>query len=412
MKILVYGINFAPELTGVGKYTAEMAGWLVARGHEVRVVTACSYYPQWRVDGKNGYQRETIDGAELWRCPLYVPSKPNGIKRIFHLISFALSSFPIILRHTTWRADLVWVVEPAIVCLPGALIVAYLSGSKTWLHVQDFEVDAAFELGLVKSSMLRNLLLAGERLMMNCFDKVSTISARMVSLLHAKGIHREKITFFPNWVDTTIIRPLSNEEHLRSTSVRECYRKEWGIQDSAVIVLYSGNMGYKQGLEIVVEVARRLSKHQDIFFVLCGNGVAYSYLRKLAEGLDNVQWIPLQPFCLLNDLLNTADIHLLPQKACTADLVMPSKLTGIFASGRPVIAIAEPRTEIFDVVARSGGGFTVMPGDIKGLASSIMGLAQNPAQRIQLGGAAREYAIKNLDRNLILADFEKLVLGL
>jgi colanic acid biosynthesis glycosyl transferase WcaI len=123
MKILLYGINFAPELTGIGKYTGEMAAWLVAQGHDVRVVTAPPYYPAWAVSpGYSGrtYRTEDWHGAKVLRCPLWVPSQPGGLKRLLHLASFALSSLPVMLGQVFWRPQVVWVVEPALFCAPTA----------------------------------------------------------------------------------------------------------------------------------------------------------------------------------------------------------------------------------------------------------------------------------------------------
>ena len=111
MKILLYGINFAPELTGIGKYTGEMAAWLAAQGHAVRVVTAPPYYPAWAVSAGHSGKRWVFEewrGVRVWRCPLWVPPQPGGLKRLLHLASFALSSLPVMLRQVFWRADVVW----------------------------------------------------------------------------------------------------------------------------------------------------------------------------------------------------------------------------------------------------------------------------------------------------------------
>ena len=151
MKILLHGINFAPELTGIGKHTGEMAAWLAARWHVVRVVTAPPYYPDWQVaDGysSRSCRRHTWQGLDVWRCPLWVPVRPGGLKRLLHLASFALGSLPVMLRQIVWRPDGVWMVEPALLCAPAALGVVRLGGARALLHIQDFEVDAAFDLGL------------------------------------------------------------------------------------------------------------------------------------------------------------------------------------------------------------------------------------------------------------------------
>jgi colanic acid biosynthesis glycosyl transferase WcaI len=203
MKILLYGINFAPELTGIGKYTGELAAWLVSRGHDVRVVSAPPYYPAWAVSPgySNAYRTEAWQGVRLVRCPLWVPRQPGGAKRLVHLASFALSSLPVMLAQVLWRPKLVWVVEPALFCAPAAVAVARLRGARAWLHVQDFEVDAAFDLGLLKGQRIRALVAGVERWLMRRFDVVSTISQRMHQRLLAKGVDAPEARLAVNWVD-------------------------------------------------------------------------------------------------------------------------------------------------------------------------------------------------------------------
>ena len=137
MKILVYGINYSPELTGIGKYTGEMVEWLAAQGHEVRVITAPPYYPQWQV-GENysawRYKREE-GAATVWRCPLYVPKQPSTLKRLLHLSSFAVSSFFPLMAQRRWKPDRIIGVVPTLFCTPGMRLLAKLSGARTVLHL-------------------------------------------------------------------------------------------------------------------------------------------------------------------------------------------------------------------------------------------------------------------------------------
>lgn len=130
MKILVYGINYSPELTGIGKYTGEMVAWMAQQGHDVRVITAPPYYPQWKVNGRYSswrYRREEGD-AIVWRCPLYVPEQPSTLKRLLHLGSFALSSFFPLLAQRRWKPDRIIGVVPTLFCTPGMRLLAKLSG--------------------------------------------------------------------------------------------------------------------------------------------------------------------------------------------------------------------------------------------------------------------------------------------
>jgi colanic acid biosynthesis glycosyl transferase WcaI len=397
-RILIYGINFPPEQIGVGKYTGEMAAWLARRGDELRVVTAPPYYPEWRVrDGYtgSGYRIEQWQGMKVWRCPVWVPDRLTGAKRILHLLSFALSSAPVMLRQVFWRPDIVWVVAPSLMCAPAAWLAARLSGAKAWLHVQDLEVDVAFELGILRRPWVGALALRVERWLLRRFDRISTISARMAETLLDKGVPATRVTVLENWVNLDIVVPMKEPSALRRTL---------GIKAETCIVLYSGNMAEKQGLEIVVEAAHRLREREHITFILCGEGPARARLVQLTAGLPNIRFLALQPAERLNELLNLADIHLLPQRAEVADLVMPSKLTNMLASGRPVVATAAPGTQVDQAVRRCG--IVVPPGDVDAFAGAIELLAGNSSRRNELGRRGREYAESNWARDEILARFE------
>jgi colanic acid biosynthesis glycosyl transferase WcaI len=405
VRILIYGLNFFPELTGIGKYTGELAERLAQQGHAVYVVTAPPYYPAWKVAAPYQswvYRHQRMGHLSVLRCPLWVPRRPSGLKRILHLASFALSSFPIVLAQAVRRRPaIVWTVEPALFCAPAAVLAARLCNARTWLHIQDFEADAAFDLGLVKSRRMQRWVAGVERWLTGRFDCVSTLSDKMVERLLTKGISAPQIFLLPNWVDTAVVSPLDRPSILRS---------ELAIGAQEIVALYAGNMGEKQGLEIVLEAARTLEAEPALRFVMCGQGAAYGRLRKLGEGLKNVLWIPLQPAERLNELLNLADLHLLPQRADAADLVMPSKLTGIFASARPVVATATEGTEVWQVV--QGRGLTVEPGNGGAFAAAICSLAKDPARRQALGAAARVYAVEHLDKETVLNRFERELLTL
>ena len=405
MRILIYGINFAPELTGIGKYSGEMAEWLATQGHDIRVIAAPPYYPEWKVgQGYSSwcYKREfardkgqrASNNLVVWRCPLWVPAKPSGVKRLIHLASFALSSLPVMLCQMIWRPHVVIVIEPSLMCAPTALLIAKMCNAKSWLHVQDFEVDAAFELGILKSGWLRTAALFIELRLMRSFDMVSTISHRMLSMLIEKGVGPVKTAYFPNWVDLNEIFPLKQESRLRN---------EFGIPPGRFVALYSGNMGEKQGLEIVLEAASRLVSHPEMQFVLSGEGAARARLFEAYRHLPNVMWLPLQQAARLNDLLNMADVHLLPQRADVADLVMPSKLSGMLASGRPVLGTARAGTQLAELVASCG--IVVEPGDIQGFVEGLLELAHSPQIRSELGSATRN-AAQAWDKTIVLHRFE------
>jgi len=398
MRLLLYGLNFAPEPTGVGKFSGEMAAWLAARGHELRAVVAPPYYPVWRRDRSFPPFREEIwQGVRVYRAPLYVPDRPTGTTRVAHLLSFAAASLPLAWWHAvSFHPEVLIAVAPTLMTAPGAMAAAALTGAKTWLPVQDFETDAAFGLGLLGGSGPREAALASERLILRRFNRVSTISEPMRRSLIMKGVAPDRTRLLPNWTDLTSIRPFDSTSPLRA---------ELGIPADTVVALYAGTLGEKQGLEILAEVASRLESPPEMVIAVAGDGPGRTRLAEAAASSPRLRLLPLQPIERLNDLLNLADMHLLPERAEAADLVMPSKLGGMLASGRPVIAAVRPDGAIATAVADAG--IVVPPGDAAAIATAIVQLARDPAHRSALGRAARGIAERNWDRDAILQRFEK-----
>ena len=401
MRILIHGLNYAPEPTGIGKFTGEMAEWLAGRGHSVEIVTSPPYYPGWRIGA--GYsswrwRKETIAGVTVYRCPLYVPASPRGMTRLLHLLSFAASSLPVALcRSLIFRPQAVIAVAPALVSVPGSWIAARLAGASAFLHIQDFEIDAAFALGIVSGGGMRRLALGLESWLLRRFDRVSSITPAMVDRLAEKGVATERRFLFPNWVDTTAIHPAPS-----------ALRASLNLPPGSVVALYSGNMGEKQGVETLADVARLLAGTQ-VHLLLAGAGAAAPRLAKATSGMAQVHWLAIQPAERLNDLLNAADIHLLPQRADAADLVMPSKLAFMLASGKPVVAGAAAKTALARAV--EGCGIAVAPGDANAMAAAIVELAGDEPRRRRLGERARQRALAEWDREAILSAYEKALLG-
>jgi len=402
LRILIYGLNYAPELTGIGKYTGEMSSWLASRGHEVRVVTAPPYYPAWSIrEDYRGrlYRTEKIVGEPIvYRTPLYVPAKPTGLKRMAHLFSFMLGSLPVMLRQIFWKPQIVFTVEPTFFGAPLALLVAQAAESASWLHVQDFEVDAAFDLGLLPAKgPVHALALGLEEFFTQSFTRVSSISHKMVERALGKGVPVARTILFPNWVDVDAIRP-------QPLGASNSFREELGLEEK-IVILYSGNMGAKQGLELLAPLAEAFENDGRVHFLFCGDGAFRPQLETLVGHRPNVTLLPLQPFARLNDLLNAADIHLLPQRAGAADLVMPSKLTGMLSSGRPVIATADAGTQVAHVV--EGCGLVVPAEDALALNAAVQRLIDDESLRRQLGEAARVYAVEHLGKEQVLEEFER-----
>jgi colanic acid biosynthesis glycosyl transferase WcaI len=385
MRVLIVGLNYAPEKVGIAVYTTGMAEALAAEGQEVRVIAGQPYYPAWRImDGHNAWSFSSGEenGVSVTRVPHYIPAKPTGLKRLLHHASFAAAAVvPALWNGLVWRPEVVLTVAPSLIAAPVARVAAFLAGARSWLHVQDFEVEAAFATGLMgERGTAARLARRFETAVLKSFAQVSAISPEMCRRLIDKGVPRHRVTEFRNWADTDAIRPMT---------VPSPYREEWNIETEHV-ALYSGNIANKQGIDIVLDAARLLAHRGDLTFVICGEGPNRAPLEAKAQGLGNIRFQNLQPKDRLNDLMGLATIHLLPQLAGAADLVLPSKLTNMLASGRPVVATAAEGTGLAREV--EGCGVVVPPGDAEAFAGGIAELLDDAASYAAAAGAARRRA--------------------
>ena len=410
MKLLIYSLNYSPELTGIGKYNGEMSGWLVNNKADVQVISAKPYYPEWKVHpdySDFGYKTSVENDVLVTRCPLYVPAKPTALKRIVHLASFALTSALALISKlfsSKTRPDVLFVVQPTLFITPIALLFAKLAGAKTVLHIQDYEVDAMFGLGLASDgSFLSRIAYGVETWLMRRFDVVSTISFSMMEKAKQKGVNVAKMLFFPNWADTDFVTPDVDGSVLRN---------KWGLSDSDQVILYAGNLGAKQGLEMVLEAAAKYqedSRYQTVKFVFVGAGAHIDSLKQQAAELQlaNVIFKPLQAWEDVPAMLSMADIHLVIQKKGAADAVLPSKLTNILSAGGYSVVTAETDTELGKIAVKYPGMYTLAePENLEAFITALdVELGRLEKGVTAYNAIARLYAEKNLNKDAILAKF-------
>lgn len=386
---------------GVGKYTGELVRWLEARGHTLRVVCAPPYYPQWKVQDPYrswAYRLEREGRLTVMRCPVWVPRRLGPLRRILHLLSFGLSASIALLLNARFRPDWVLVVAPTLTSVPGALLYAMARRASTWLHVQDFELGAAVGLGMARERKLWKGLGWLERFLMRRFDRVSSISHGMTRRLQQGMPTSDRVVMFPNWIDCDLIRPDLSGQRIR---------EQLGVGSDEVVALYSGTLNSKQHLEVVIDAARSLQAFTQLRFVICGDGPDKALLRSYAGRLPNLTWMGPQPSSEFRELLCAADIHLLPQREGAAQHVMPSKLGGMLASGRPVVATAREGSDVAEIVHACG--VVTPPGDSLQFAEGVKRLALQSELRQRLGSRARQFALENLEKHIVLSSFETLL---
>jgi colanic acid biosynthesis glycosyl transferase WcaI len=303
-----------------------------------------------------------IDGVEVMRCPIWTTSRAGRFGRLLAPLSFAVAAAPYVMwRIIRSRPNVVLCVEPTLFSAPAALLAARVIGSKTILHVQDLEIDAAFAVGYVRGAFVQHLARLWERRVLNRFDHIVTISEKMRQALARKGPALDRVSVIQNWVALKDIFP--------QPRVPNSYRQELGFGEADKVVLYAGHLGKKQALDVIVAVANELRDEPHLKFVIVGEGQEKGALQRQAEGLPNVTFLPLQSPERLNDLLGLADIHVLPQRRDVADLVLPSKLGAMLASGRPVVAMADTDTELGHLL--NGAAILVPPGDVNALKEAF-----------------------------------------
>ncbi len=406
-RFLLIGYNFSPEPTGIGKYSGEMISWLMNQGYDCTVITSYPYYPYWKVQEPYHKKRfwysveETEDqksGGRLTviRCPQFVPSKPSGFKRILLDFSFSFSTcLPVLQLLFQKKFDYVMTVAPSFQIGLFGLLFRKLRNSKFLYHIQDLQIEAAQDLGMIRSRTAIDMLLRIEKFILNGSNVVSTISPSMVAKVRQK-IKRE-VVLFPNWTDVNAFYPITNKSEIK---------KKYSYKETDKIILYSGAIGEKQGLDTIIKIADDLRDHTNLKFIICGSGPYKKDLEAMAASrqLENLNFMPLQPFEEFNNFLNLADVHLVIQKAGATDLVMPSKLTTILSVGGLAIITATEGSGLFSLVKQHNIGVLADAENSASLKESILTVISRDHSHISAN--ARKYAVEYLSTDKILGSYE------
>jgi colanic acid biosynthesis glycosyl transferase WcaI len=396
--IHVVGINYWPEATGIAVFSTGRAERLAASGHTVTVCTAVPYYPLWHVAEayrRRPFAREMREGVEIVRCPLYVPSHVTTGRRIVHEASFVAMA---LLRSLVCRRpDLLVVVSP-----PLALGIVAVLLAKRWrvpyvFHVADLQPDAAVDLGMIARGRLTRLLYAVERFAYRRAALVSTLTEAMRARVIAKGIAAEKVVLFSDWADPELF-------DLPAHAADQELRTELNLPRDAFLVLHAGNMGVKQGLDVVIDAATRTAPEAGVVYMLVGDGAERMRLetRVRESGTRRVRMIRLQPRDRFHRLLAAADVALVTQQRAVADIVFPSKVLTLLAAGKPVVASVAAGSDVADVVRRSACGVVVPPEDPGALAAAIERFRLDPDLRGRCAAAGRAYARAHWERSRTL----------
>jgi colanic acid biosynthesis glycosyl transferase WcaI len=396
-KVLVLGLNYAPEHTGIAPYTAGMAQGL-SRDYDVQVVTTHPHYPEWRIgDGYGGWRKDETDGkVAVRRLRHYVPANPTGLTRVLSEVSFAARAIAPGVR----RPDIVLTVSPALLSVLSARALAKRWGIPVGVVVQDLYSRAMVEVGLLgprsggPATRLESFALKGA-------DALVAIHERFAqSLVDGLGVDPDRITVIPNW--THVQSPAGNQQETRR-------RLGWG---SETVVLHAGNMGAKQGLEYVVDAAALADgSDQRLRIVLMGDGNQRRDLEQRAQGSRSIEIIDAVPESEFTDMLAAADVLLLHERPGVVEMCVPSKLTSYFAAGRPVLAATSAQSIASHEVKASGVGTVVKPGNPLALLEAVRVLISDP-EFDRMGARGQVYAREKLNVDAALDAYRAWVDGL
>ncbi|MET8174074.1 glycosyltransferase [Streptomyces clavifer] len=394
-RVLVVSTNYAPELTGIGPYATQLAEHWAASGVRTQVLTGMPHYPAWRVDEEyRGVWRrhEVREGVSVHRRRHYVPPRQSALRRAAFEASVLAHGM---LAPPPGRPDAVLSQMPS---LAGGVIAARVARRHRVPHipvVQDLMGAAAAQSGIRGGDRAAAVAAAAERYALRGAALVGVIHESFVPGVTALGVDPGRIRLVPNW--THVQRP---------TGDRTATRARLGWREGTPVLLHSGNMGLKQGLDVLVGLARLAP---DIRVVLMGDGNQRTGLRELAAGLPNIDFLPPAGADEFTDVLAAADVLAVTQRASVLDMSVPSKLTSYFVSGRPVVASVADEGGTADEVRRSGAGVLVAPEDPAALLAAVRKLADDPDAADALGAQGPRYVAHHLSREAGLARFDALL---
>ena len=396
-KVLVVGINYRPETTGIAPYTTGLAEHLAATGHRTTVLTGFPHYPAWRIDPGEHRVRsvEQLQGVRVLRRRHYVPRSQSALRRGAYEATFLLQG----LLSRPERPDVVLGISPSLSGGVLARLYAARAHAPYGLVIHDLMAPAARQSGIRGGRRVARMTASLERWAAAKATAVAIVSESFRPYLNELGVPDRRIMPLPNWVHVAL-----------PTGDRDAVRERFGWPSTTSVVLHAGNMGLKQGLEQVVEAARRADETRaDVLYVLVGDGSQRGALESLADGVSRIQFLPFQPEEDLPDVLGAADILLVSELASVVNMSLPSKLTSYFAVGRPVLAAVPDQGSTAAEVRRSGGGLVIPVGDPDGLNEAVANLRTDKGRAEALGNAGRHYASATLGETAAMTRVDQLL---
>ena len=405
MRVIVWGINYAPEITGIAPHNVALCEFLQRAGHDVEMVSTFAYYPAWRKSARDQhllYRTDQINRVRVHRCWHFVPARVSSWKRIMHEATFALTSTIRVLLLK--RPDIYFVASPPLILGAAAWFVTRLKSAPFIFHVQDLQPDAAVGLGMLRQGWFTRALYWLEAFAYKHARRVSGISEEIVNAFRRKGVPEDKLILYPNSV------ALPQETEMPAAGG---FRQKHGFLAGDFLAIYAGNLGVKQGLEVLLDAAESLRPDQRIRIVLCGDGAERATLadKVRSRQLTNVSMLPLQFGVDYQELLVDADVSVITQQSGSGNAFFPSKVLVTLAHFSPVVTVADEGSALARAVAAGGFGVNVAPGQPQELARVLSDLANKREKLRDWGRAGRAY-VQQFEQSYVVEKFVAQVHGL
>jgi colanic acid biosynthesis glycosyl transferase WcaI len=406
LRLVVLCPHFAPDLAPTGVVMTRIVTELAARGHELHVVTSLPWYRNHAIEqgwGGRLWRTEKTEWGSIIRVhPFPGKSKSNLLRRALGFIAF---SYAVGIRSVhadglPFKVDGVLAMSPPLTLGLTGWCTKIIRRAPLVFNIQDVFPDAAIQTGAISNKKIIAAAKWLERVSYQRSDAVVLLSQDLRTNIANKidVKHHHRLHVIPNFVDTVAITPQD-----RMTN----YRSELGIGDQ-LVVMYAGNVGFSQSLNLVVEAAAKFS---EVAFVVNGDGAARKKLQEDCAELANVYFGDYQPIERLSEVLATGDIHLVPLRTGLAAVSVPSKSYSILAAGRPMLAAIDLNTEIPNMLQQSGAGIAVEPDNSPAFIEALGRLVGNRDSLNAMGARGRQWVETHASPASVAAQYEEIFLA-
>ncbi|SNS55930.1 colanic acid biosynthesis glycosyl transferase WcaI [Ekhidna lutea] len=396
MKIIVSSLYFYTDHSGIALYATDFAKYAQEEGHDVKVITGFPFYPNWKKrkeDRRRFFRIDNLGSIKIYRGYTYVPPKPSTLSRLIQ--EFFMLFFSIINYLRVGKHDLIVVFSTPVSFGFLGVVMKWLYRSKLIINVQDFQVEAASSLKMVKGSFFVDLLKKIEGFSYKHADFVSTISRSMINVLKEKHVPQEKILFWPNWINLNEIDSLKIENGT--------FRKRYDVCDEDIIIGYAGNIGLKQGLEVMVDLANEFLETPCLRFYIIGEGAGLEGLKDYYQKTQpkNITFLPFLKTIEYKEFLVDSDVIFVSQKKTNKDIYFPSKLLEIMAMSKTILLNADKDSELYKVLKDNNLAYVTDYKDLSALKEATKTLINQPGLKATFGENARSF-VTQYDRKNIL----------